>query len=185
MSRPAEETSSLLPTTPTTEDRVVVVEFGRAADNDDDNGPSAAPVLLRHDSEFSVGTAYHDGSPNDLTALQGAVLLTAECLGTGLLALPGDVHVLGFYRGLFFLLLNIPINLAAGTILSATASMVEERQKVEDRLFQAALNQEWDEAQQDYQQLNELTAESAFTVQTTQTQHTHLHHDTVRLIFST
>eukprot|EP00977_Amphora_coffeiformis_P023612 scaffold13793_cov165-Amphora_coffeaeformis.AAC.4 len=154
-------------------------------------GPSSEDepaVLLRHDSDFSVGSSYHDGSPNDLAVWQGATLLTAECLGTGLLALPGGIQVLGFWPGILFLIINIPINLAAGTLLSASASFVEDRQKMEDRLFQAALNADtWDPdaAQQDYRALNELTAESAFTVDTAagNTVHTHLHHDTATYDF--
>lgn len=116
------------------------------------------------------------------------ILLTAECLGTGLLALPGDIHILGFWPGILFLLCNIPINLTAGTLLSASASFVEDKQRVEDRLFQAALHADtWDPdaAQQDYQALNTLTAESTFTIETTgnSTVHTHLHHDTATYDF--
>ena len=159
-----------------------IVAFGPSSSEDD-----APAVLLRHDSDFSVATAYHDGSPNDLAVWQGATLLTAECLGTGLLALPGSIQVLGFWPGILFLILNIPINLAAGTLLSASASFVEDRQKMEDRLFQAALHADtWDpdDAQQDYRALNELTAESAFTVDTAaNTVHTHLHHDTATYDF--
>ena len=168
------ETSSLLTNR--------IVAFGPA----DEDSPA---VLLRHDSDFSVGTDYHDGSPNDLTVWQGATLLTAECLGTGLLALPGDIQVLGFWPGILFLQINIPINLVAGTLLSASASFVEDRQKMEDRLFQAALNADtWDPtiAQQDYRALNEMTAESAFTVDTAEgdtAHHTHLHHDTATYDF--
>ena len=175
MSPPARETeaSSLLTNR--------IVAFGPA----DADQPA---VLLRHDSDFSVASEYHDGSPNDLTVWQGATLLTAECLGTGLLALPGDIQVLGFWPGVLFLMINIPINLAAGTLLSASASFVEDRQKMEDRLFQAALNADtWDpdDAEQDYRALNELTAESAFTVDTAagNTVHTHLHHDTATYDF--
>lgn len=58
--------------------------------------------------------------------LQAAVLLTADCLGTGLLALPQDVKVLGKVIGLGFLILNLPINLYAGTILHQAAQYIEE-----------------------------------------------------------
>lgn len=155
---------------------------GNSIHNDGDG--DGAPVLLRHDSDFSVGTDYHDGSPNDMNALQAATLLTAECLGTGLLALPGDIQVLGFWPGMLFLVMNIPINLAAGTILCMSASIVEERQKVENRLFRAVVQSDWDEgAAQDYQALNALTAQSAFTIETTATAHTQLHHDTATYDF--
>ena len=68
-------------------------------------------MLRRHDSMFSVDSNYHDPSSNDLTVLQGAALLTADCLGVGLLALPEDVKVLGRWLGIGFLILNLPINL--------------------------------------------------------------------------
>ena len=68
-------------------------------------------MLQRHDSMFSVDSNYTDPSANDLTVWQGAALLTADCLGVGLLALPEDVKVLGRWLGLGFLLLNLPINL--------------------------------------------------------------------------
>lgn len=66
------ETSSLL--NPPTR---IVVAFGPPSlnnnnNNDEGDGTVIDPgvnepstVLLRHDSDFSVGTAYHDGSPND------------------------------------------------------------------------------------------------------------------------
>ena len=159
---------------------MVVFTVGDTSGNED-------PVLLRHDSEFSVSSTYQDSSPNDLSVYQGAILLTAECLGTGLLALPGDIHELGFTVGMTFLLLQFPINFAAGTLLSFSAQYVEEKQRVEDRLFQAALatrdDDDDDNAQADYRALNELTAESAFTIQTTETAHTHLHHDTATYDF--
>jgi hypothetical protein len=68
-------------------------------------------LLQRHDSVFSVDSNYKDPSANDLSVLQGAALLTADCLGVGLLALPEDVKVLGKWIGLGFLILNLPVNL--------------------------------------------------------------------------
>lgn len=71
--------------------------------------------------------SYSDHSPNDLTVVSGAALIMADCLGTGILALPADIHVLGLGVGLTFLILNLPINLYAGTILSRSATWVEDR----------------------------------------------------------
>ena len=71
--------------------------------------------------------SYSDHSPNDLTIVSGAALIMADCLGTGILALPADIHVLGLGVGLAFLILNLPINLYAGTILSRSATWVEDR----------------------------------------------------------
>lgn len=47
-------------------------------------------------------------------------------MGTGILALPADVQTLGQTFGLAFILLNLPVNLYAGTILSKSALFVEE-----------------------------------------------------------
>jgi hypothetical protein len=91
--------------------------------------------LRRHDSEFSVSSNYDYGSSNDLNVWQGATLLTADCMGVGLLALPNDIHVLGLGLGLGFLLLNLPINLYAGTILSDAAGYVEQIQGLENEEF--------------------------------------------------
>ena len=71
--------------------------------------------------------SYSDHSPNDLTIVSGAALIMADCLGTGILALPADIQVLGLGLGLAFLILNLPINLYAGTILSRSATWVEDR----------------------------------------------------------
>ena len=65
--------------------------------------------------------------PN-LNVWQGAALITADNMGTGLLALPHDVAVLGLSFGLGFLIANLPINLYAGTILCSSAQYVEEEQ---------------------------------------------------------
>jgi hypothetical protein len=83
----------------------------------------------RHDSTFSVTDDYQYPSSNDLNVWNGAALLCADCLGTGLLALPHDITVvLGSAWGLFFLILQLPINLYAGSILSDAALYVETRQ---------------------------------------------------------
>lgn len=87
----------------------------------------------RHDSTFSVTDQYHYQSSNDLNVWNGAALLCADCLGTGLLALPHDITVvLGSTFGLFFLVLQLPINLYAGTILSDAALYVETKQAAVD-----------------------------------------------------
>ena len=78
------------------------------------------------DSSASSSVSYEDESSNDLTLVTGALLLTADCMGTGILALPADVQTLGQTFGLVFLLLNLPVNLFAGTILSKSALFVEE-----------------------------------------------------------
>ncbi|KAL3920380.1 MAG: hypothetical protein SGILL_003292 [Bacillariaceae sp.] len=73
---------------------------------------------------------YQYPSANDLNVWNGAALLCADCLGTGLLALPHDITVvLGSRFGLFFLILQLPINLYAGSILSDAALFVETNQQ--------------------------------------------------------
>jgi hypothetical protein len=89
----------------------------------------------RHDDDYSVGSDYNYGSANDLGVWAGAALLTADCLGTGLLALPNDIQVLGLWFGIGFLILNLPINLYAGTILSYSAEYIERNQRAEDNRF--------------------------------------------------
>mmetsp|Transcript_16459 Transcript_16459/g.27067 ORF Transcript_16459/g.27067 Transcript_16459/m.27067 type:complete len:485 (-) Transcript_16459:722-2176(-) len=88
---------------------------------------SNAPGECDDDNSSSGSSAsYEDPSSNDLTLVTGALLLTADCMGTGILALPADVQTLGQTFGLVFLLLNLPVNLYAGTILSKSALFVEE-----------------------------------------------------------
>lgn len=133
--------------------------------------PADGPVLLRHDSEFSVSSHYEysDGSPQ-LNMWQGGILLCADCLGTGLLALPQDIHVLGYALGLGFLIANLPINLFAGTILSHTATAVETRQKVLNRLYQenlshaAAAGGGLEDEVIDFREMNANTVESEITL---------------------
>ena len=90
---------------------------------------SSVFFFQRHDSTFSVTDEYKYQSSNDLNIWNGAALLTADCLGTGILALPHDIQsVLGLGFGIFFLILQLPINLYAGTILSDAAAYVETKQ---------------------------------------------------------
>jgi amino acid permease len=62
---------------------------------------------------------------NDLNVWNGSALLVADCMGTGLLALPNDIKVLGPTFGMLFLIANLPINWFAGNILSLAADRVE------------------------------------------------------------
>jgi len=98
---------------------------------------SGLTPLRRRDSTFSAATDYKYASRNDLAFWQGVALLTADCLGTGVLALPGNMKVLGWSFGLSFLVLNVPINLYAGTILSNAAGYVERKQKAENKQFKS------------------------------------------------
>eukprot|EP00536_Pseudo-nitzschia_multiseries_P004179 jgi/Psemu1/295492/fgenesh1_pm.68_\ len=62
---------------------------------------------------------------NDLNVWNGTALLVADCVGTGILALPHDIQVLGTRFGLMFLISCLPINFFAGLILSYSADHVE------------------------------------------------------------
>lgn len=60
----------------------------------------------------------------------GSALLSAECVGVGILALPHDVkNVIGLRYGLFFLILNFPINYIAGNFLSILALDIENKEE--------------------------------------------------------
>ena len=60
----------------------------------------------------------------------GSALLSAECVGVGILALPHDVkNVIGLRYGLFFLILNFPINYVAGNFLSILALDIENKEE--------------------------------------------------------
>lgn len=69
----------------------------------------------------------HDNHKEDnkLKLWQGVALLTADCLGVGVLALPYDAHKLGWTFGISFLVANFPINYVAGNYLSAIAMDIE------------------------------------------------------------
>lgn len=60
-----------------------------------------------------------------LNLWQGVALLTADCLGVGVLALPYDAYKLGWSFGLSFLIINFPINYVAGNYLSVIALDLE------------------------------------------------------------
>ena len=93
---------------------------------------SAASSKIQSGHEMNLvdddaSTDYEFASSNDLTIVTSALLLTADCMGTGILALPADVQTLGRGVGLAFLVLNLPVNLYAGTILSWCALFVEKK----------------------------------------------------------
>lgn len=127
--------------------------------------------LVRRDSEFSVASEYcakkdvQEQSIVKLNAWQGATLLTADCLGTGLLALPDDIRVLGAVVGLGFLILNLPINYYAGYIFHKTANAVEAKQELENRIYSQSLgdiqeNSDYESFRNSATQVNKLAEQS-------------------------
>lgn len=187
--------------------RAAALEGTKLLKVDDDNIISYSedrPFMVHRDSEFTVGSDYDDAEVhNNLNAWQGAALLAADCLGTGLLALPADIRALGTVPGLGFLVLNLPINFFAGLIFHKTATAVEQRQKMENRVYTAnrlsALLKEADDGDNkdiiiieqtgisaDYQAINQDTLNSMqtnFSTETAYTQHTQVHHDTATFDF--
>ena len=108
-------------------------------DDDDDNDDDNNNIMLSSNNNSSNSDDddddddndenkkyYIDPSSNDLGLISGAALIIADCMGTGILALPYNINItLGKGFGLFFLLLNVLINLYAGTILCNVALLVE------------------------------------------------------------
>ena len=98
-------------------------------------------------SSTSSSSSYKDPSTNDLTINSGAALIIADCMGTGILALPYNINVtLGIYFGLFFLVLNVGINLYAGSILCNVAGLVEKRL---DGLYSSIVDDQFDEEEEE------------------------------------
>ena len=93
--------------------------------DNDEKYDATAGAAATDGSTSTASSSYRDPSTNDLTLFTGAILLTADCMGTGILALPADIQTLGRGWGIGFLLLNLPINLYAGTVLGRCALYVE------------------------------------------------------------
>lgn len=109
------------------------IELRSENHSDESYSYNRSPSNYEHSNEKSgVGEQdedeYVDPSTNDLTIATGAALIVADCMGTGILALPYNINItLGREFGLFFLILNVLINLYAGTILCNVALLVEQR----------------------------------------------------------
>lgn len=85
---------------------------------------------------------HHEQFDNDtkLNLWQGVALLTADCLGVGVLALPYDAYKLGWAFGLSFLIVNFPINYVAGNYLSVIALDLESESESQDGEHEADEN---------------------------------------------
>ncbi|EOD36523.1 hypothetical protein EMIHUDRAFT_226292 [Emiliania huxleyi CCMP1516] len=66
-----------------------------------------------------------DDSHGRLGVVSTALLLVADCVGTGVLGLPAEVDLLG-PLGLLFLALQIPVNAYVGGLLNAAATRVDD-----------------------------------------------------------
>ena len=97
-------------------------------DGDNNNGRDGNNKKANNTTMAAAAAAAAAAAVPNLNVWQGAALITADNMGTGLLALPHDVAVLGLGFGLGFLIANLPINLYAGTILCQSAQYVEQEQ---------------------------------------------------------
>ena len=88
----------------------------------------SAAVVGVSNSSSSVGRNDNTDDQVDqdkLVLWQGIALLTADCMGVGILGLPNEIKVLGWAAGLTFLVVNCPINFYAGNLLSVLALKLE------------------------------------------------------------
>jgi len=91
----------------------------------DDRALNTAAIDGNHDI---YKNGYGDAEQK-LLLWQGIALLTADCMGVGILGLPNDMKLLGWAAGLSFLVLNCPINYYAGNLLSILAMDIETGNK--------------------------------------------------------
>lgn len=108
-----------------------------AEDGDNSNNPTSSSsdgsgngVDVQQQRQQNDGDA--SSITNGMSVWQAATLLTADCVGTGILALPNDMLVLGKAVGIGFLVLNLPINFYAGKLLADVALAVEEEKHGDD-----------------------------------------------------
>ena len=121
------------------DDEIDIMDNEGEGEGDDDHHYNDRHAISASSmSSTPGGAATPTAATNDLNVWQGAALLTADCLGTGILALPHDIQVLGRIMGLSFLILNLPINYYAGYILAQTAHVVENKQHHENIQYQQA-----------------------------------------------
>ncbi|KAG7345355.1 transmembrane amino acid transporter [Nitzschia inconspicua] len=96
------------------------------------------PIAVHNGNEHDVRTGVDDHSDvaNEelLVVWQGIALLTADCMGVGVLGLPNDIKSLGYVAGFTFLLGNFPINYYAGNLLSVLALDLEHQHKEQHRI---------------------------------------------------
>ena len=92
-----------------------------------------------------------DGDSTKLNLWQGVALLTADCLGVGVLALPYDAYKLGWTFGLSFLIINFPINYVAGNYLSVIALDLESDSS-DDEGNETSLDEDHNDAEVEMQE---------------------------------
>ncbi len=80
-----------------------------------------------HDDERMLIDQDSSGSPQQprLSVPSTAALLVADVVGTGILALPSNVHTVGLPFGLAFICAQVPLNQLAGCFLTHAANHVE------------------------------------------------------------
>ena len=91
--------------------------------NEESDDPASNMAVIDENSDSS-----NNGNADvqqKLVMWQGIALLTADCMGVGILGLPNDMKLLGWGVGLSFLVINCPINYYAGNLLSVLAMDIE------------------------------------------------------------
>lgn len=136
--------------------------------SDDDHVDDRSPVPATSTGTSITGrSGVHETAPPKLLYWQGVALLTADCVGVGILALPHGVRVLGYGIGLTFLILNLPINYFAGDLLSVMALQLEGGAKATD--FDLTLHEELDSDDDMQLELPETMSKSPFPSTSTST----------------
>jgi len=103
---------------------MAIAEASSLPSSDDANN-SSSHELGESDDGATSGNEIVQHQQDKLVVWQGIALLTADCMGVGILGLPNDMKVLGWAIGLSFLVLNCPINYYAGNLLSILALEIE------------------------------------------------------------
>ena len=104
-----------------------VFPLSSSPSNDATNNPTLNSTTIDGDDAIIDINGNNDDTHQKLVMWQGIALLTADCMGVGILGLPNDMKLLGWAVGLSFLVLNCPINYYAGSLLSVMPSDIEMR----------------------------------------------------------
>jgi hypothetical protein len=103
-------------------------------DGDDEKSTTKAPRVHNFDLDIiqqqQKQEENNSSPPITLTWIQASWLITAECLGTGILALPASVRALS--HGWMYLMVQIPIHTLAGILLCHTANQIDSNNSSTD-----------------------------------------------------
>jgi hypothetical protein len=99
---------------------------------------ATSSTVSQHDGVRDKDDTVINSTPDHelLVVWQGIALLTADCMGVGVLGLPNDIKTLGYAAGFAFLLGNFPINFYAGNLLSILALDLERQHEHQQQMHQ-------------------------------------------------